>query len=161
MGSAYGGEWKPKKEDDKRFLGNPGEIKETVPRSGCVRSIVKDIPMQSICEHHLLPFMGHAHIVYIPKNNVVTGLSKLVRLVDVACKRPQLQERLTNDIGEAIDKALLPTGVYVLIEAEHLCIAYRGIKKIGTKTITCYKSGAFKENEYLEKRAVELIKGSA
>lgn len=86
--------------------------------------IVKDIPMQSICEHHLLPFFGHAHIVYIPKNNVITGLSKLVRLVDVACKKPQLQERLTKDIGETINKTLSPVGVYVLIEAEHLCIAY-------------------------------------
>ena len=120
--------------------------------------IVKDIPVQSICEHHFMPFYGFAHVVYIPKNGIITGLSKLVRLVDVACKKPQIQERLTNEIACAIDKKLNPEGVFVQVVAEHMCISYRGIKKIGTKTITCCKKGVFENSiDYVDK-AMDLIK---
>jgi len=118
--------------------------------------IVKDIPVQSICEHHFMPFFGLAHVVYIPKNGRITGLSKLVRVVDMACKKPQLQERLTNEIAHIIDKKLNPEGVFVRIEAEHMCISYRGIKKIGTKTITCCKTGVF-ENSINANQALSLI----
>ncbi len=121
--------------------------------------VVKDIPVQSICEHHFMPFIGVGHIVYIPKNGVITGLSKLVRIVDMACKKPQLQERLTNEITHAIDHKLNPEGVFVQIEAEHMCIAYRGIKKIGTKTITCCNTGVFESSEEYVRKALNLIKG--
>jgi len=120
--------------------------------------VVKNIPVQSICEHHFMPFFGLAHVVYIPRNGIVTGLSKLVRLVDVASRKPQLQERLTNEIAFAIDKKLNPEGVFIQVEAEHMCIAYRGIKKIGTKTITCCKTGVFENSVVFENKAISLIK---
>lgn len=119
--------------------------------------VVKDIPVKSICEHHFMPFIGKAHIVYIPSNNKITGLSKLVRLVDVACKKPQLQERLTKEIATAIDNKLNPRGILVKIEAEHMCISFRGIKKEGTKTVTCCKKGIFQESEEFIREALELI----
>lgn len=105
--------------------------------------IVKDIPFYSMCEHHLVPFFGHAHIAYKPRNGKVTGLSKLARLVDTAAKRPQLQERMTYMIVEAIMERLEAEGALVIIEAEHLCMAMRGIKKPGTKTVTVAAKGVF------------------
>lgn len=97
--------------------------------------LVKDIEFHSCCEHHLVPFFGKVHIAYIP-NKKITGLSKLARVVDIVSKKLQLQERLTNEILNAIDEELSPKGVFVLVEAEHMCMSMRGVKKIGAKTVT-------------------------
>jgi GTP cyclohydrolase I len=107
--------------------------------------IVKDIPIYSFCEHHLLPFFGKAHVAYIPSKERVTGLSKIARVVDMAARRPQLQERLTTEIADAIMKNLKPQGVLVVIEAEHLCISMRGIKKPGSLSITSAMRGILRE----------------
>ncbi|MDD5772260.1 MAG: GTP cyclohydrolase I FolE [bacterium] len=107
--------------------------------------LVKDIPLYSICEHHLLPFFGKAHVAYIPNKNKITGLSKLVRIVDFFSKRPQLQERLTTEIADSLMKQLSPKGVLVVIEAEHMCITMRGIKKPGARTITSAIRGIFRK----------------
>ena len=97
---------------------------------------VRDIPLRSVCEHHLLPFIGVAHITYIPKNGKIIGLSKFARIVECFAKRPQVQERLTNQIAEFLYDNLDPVGVEVIVEAEHLCMTMRGIKAAGSKTIT-------------------------
>lgn len=107
--------------------------------------LVRDIGFYSACEHHLLPFFGKAHVAYLPQNGVVTGLSKIARLVDTAAKRPQIQERMTETIAEALDNTLHPAGVMVVIEAEHLCMTMRGIKKPGSQTLTIASRGEFKE----------------
>jgi len=119
--------------------------------------LVKDIPIYSMCEHHMLPFFGKAHIAYIPKNNRITGLSKLARIVDVYAKRLQIQERLTTSIADFIMKRLKPYGVIVVIEAEHLCMIMRGVKKPGSYTITSAIRGIFKENEKTRSEALSLI----
>src|SRR5256885_6622111 len=99
--------------------------------------MVRDIPLYSVCEHHLLPFVGKAHVAYIPnKSQQITGLSKVARVVDILAKKPQVQERLTTEIAEAIERALSPRGVFVVIEAEHLCMTMRGVKKPGSLTVT-------------------------
>ena len=121
--------------------------------------LLRGIPLYSICEHHLLPFIGKAHVAYIPKGNRVTGLSKLARVVDVLSKRPQVQERLTTDIADVIMKKLKPRGVMVIIEAEHLCISMRGVKKSGVLTITSAVRGIFRKNEKTRFEAMALIKG--
>lgn len=90
--------------------------------------LVKDIPFYSMCEHHLVPFYGKAHVAYLPSDGRVTGLSKLARAVEVASKRPQLQERLTDQVATALEEALHPKGIFVMIEAEHMCMTMRGIK---------------------------------
>lgn len=110
--------------------------------------VEKDIHFYSTCEHHLLPFFGQVHIAYIPDGRVV-GLSKLARTVDVYARRPQIQEQLTGQIADALMNYLQPKGVMVLIEAEHLCMSMRGIKKPGSKTVTVVKRGVFLENEGL------------
>jgi GTP cyclohydrolase I len=120
--------------------------------------IVKDIQFYSLCEHHLLPFFGSVHIAYIPENGKVTGLSKLARVVDIAAKKPQLQERLNNDIVEALMSKLNAKGVLVVVEAEHMCMTMRGIKKPGSKTITSGLRGIFKENLATREEALSLIK---
>ena len=108
--------------------------------------LVKDIELYSTCEHHLVPFHGVAHIGYIPNaSGRVTGLSKLARLVDVYAKRPQVQERLTTDIAEALMRILEPRGAIVVIEAEHLCMSMRGVRKPGSKTVTSAVRGIFRE----------------
>lgn len=107
--------------------------------------IVKDIPFYSHCEHHMVPFFGHAHIAYIPDGTVV-GLSKLARLVDCYAKRLQIQERLTTQIAETIENVLHPMGVMVVIQAEHLCMSMRGVKKPGSNTITSAVRGVFADN---------------
>lgn len=110
----------------------------------------KDIPFYSMCEHHLLPFFGRVHIAYVP-NEEVLGLSKLARCVEVFAKRPQLQERMTAQIGDAIMKELNPKGVMVMIEAdEHMCMTMRGVKKPGSKTITTVARGCFEEDKMQE-----------
>ncbi len=121
--------------------------------------LLKGIPLYSICEHHLLPFIGKAHIAYIPKNNRVTGLSKLARVVDILSKRPQVQERLTTEIADCIMKKLRPMGVMVIIEAEHLCMGMRGVKKPGVITATSAVRGVFKESSKTRSETMALIKG--
>lgn len=120
--------------------------------------LLKDIPLYSICEHHLIPFMGKVHVAYIPKGNRVTGLSKLVRVVDIFSKRPQVQEKLTTEIADILMKKLNPLGVLVVIEAEHLCMSMRGVKKSGIMTVTSAVRGIFKENHKTRAEALSLIK---
>lgn len=120
--------------------------------------LLRGIPLYSICEHHLLPFFGRVNIGYIPKNGRVTGLSKLARVVDTLSRRPQVQERLTTQIAEIIMSKLRPLGVIVVIEAEHLCMSMRGVKKPGTMTVTSAVRGIFKENEKTRSEALALIR---
>ncbi|MBI5700735.1 GTP cyclohydrolase I FolE [Candidatus Saganbacteria bacterium] len=120
--------------------------------------IVKDIPFYSICEHHLIPFFGKAHVVYIPKKGRVTGLSKLVKVVDGFAKRPQVQENLVSQIADTMMKKLDPHGVLVVIEAEHLCLSMRGVKKPGSMTVTSAVRGVFKSNATTRAEALSLIK---
>jgi len=119
--------------------------------------IEKDITFYSTCEHHLVPFYGKVHIAYIPNGKVV-GLSKLARTVEVYSKRPQLQERLTKDIADAIMRYLNPQGVFVYVEAEHMGMTMRGVKKPGTKTVTTTSRGIFNENNKLRQEVLTLIK---
>ncbi|MDE2216107.1 MAG: GTP cyclohydrolase I FolE [Planctomycetota bacterium] len=121
--------------------------------------LLKDIPFYSMCEHHLLPFSGVAHVAYIPQGNRVTGISKLARVVEIEAKRLQVQERLTTDIAESIMKALRPKGVLAIIEAEHLCMTMRGIKKPGTRVQTSVVRGIFRDNPATRAEAMALIKG--
>ena len=120
--------------------------------------LLKGIPLYGICEHHLIPFVGKAHIAYIPKNNKVTGLSKLARVVEILSKRLQVQERLTTEIADIVMKKLKPMGVMVIIEAEHLCMSMRGVKKPGVSTITSAVRGIFKENSKTRAETLALIK---
>ncbi len=120
--------------------------------------LLKDITLQSVCEHHLLPFIGKAHIAYIPKNGRVTGLSKLVRTVDILSHRPQVQERLATQIADIIMSKLKPQGCMVIIEAEHMCMSMRGIKKPGTLTVTSAVRGIFQDNEKTRAETLMLIK---
>jgi GTP cyclohydrolase IA len=110
--------------------------------------IVKDINYYTFCEHHLIPFFGKAHIGYIPNGRVV-GLSKFARLVELVSKRPQVQERMTQQIADAIMNVLKPEGVIVSVEGQHLCMCARGVKKPGSSTVTTVKKGVFKENDAL------------
>ena len=120
--------------------------------------LLKGVPLYSVCEHHLLPFIGRAHIAYIPKSGRVTGLSKLARVVDILASRPQVQERLTTKIAEIIMSKLKPLGVMVVIEAEHLCMSMRGVRKPGTLTVTSAVRGIFKENALTRSETLALIK---
>ncbi len=119
--------------------------------------ILKDIPFYSVCEHHLMPFLGKAHIGYIPKKNRLLGLSKLARMVEMFAKRLQLQERLTSQVADTIMKAVDPLGVIVIIEAQHLCTAMRGVKKPGSVMVTSAIRGIFKDDESARKEALGLI----
>jgi len=119
--------------------------------------LIKAIPLYSMCEHHLLPFIGKVNVAYIPKGGRVTGLSKLVRVVDILSKRLQVQERLTTQIADTIMQKLKPLGVFVVIEAEHLCMSMRGVKKPGTSTVTSAVRGVFKENAKTRQEALSLI----
>ena len=120
-------------------------LETTFPETYDEMVLVRDIPFTSMCEHHLLPFSGVAHVAYIP-NGKVTGLSKLARVVEEVAKRPQVQERMTQQIAELIDQRLETTGVAVVVSAEHSCMAIRGIKKPGSKTVTSALRGIFKES---------------
>ena len=122
--------------------------------------LVKDISMYSTCEHHLVPFHGVAHLGYIPgADGRVTGLSKLARLVDLYARRPQVQERMTRQIADALMDGLKPRGVLVVIEAEHLCMAMRGIRKPGSRTVTSAVRGIFRENAATRAEAMGLVLG--
>jgi len=122
--------------------------------------MVKDIALYSVCEHHLVPFVGQAHVAYIPNTKgQITGLSKLARLVDVVAKRPQVQERMTMQIADALEEALQPRGVLVVIEAEHLCMSMRGVRKPGTLTVTSAVRGLFRKNDATRAEAMQLIFG--
>lgn len=120
--------------------------------------LLKGIPLYSVCEHHLLPFIGKANVAYIPKKGRVTGLSKLARVVEILSRRPQVQERLTTQIAEIIMQKLKPMGVMVVIEAEHLCVSMRGVKKPGTLTVTSAVRGIFKENQKTRSEVLSLMK---
>jgi len=120
--------------------------------------IVKDIPLYSVCEHHLLPFIGKAHVAYIPESGRVTGLSKLARLVQTFAHRLQVQERLTQEIATTLMSTLRPKGVLVIIEAEHLCISMRGVREPGTLTVTSSVRGIFRSNRATREEAIGLIK---
>jgi len=120
--------------------------------------MVRDIPLYGICEHHILPFVGTAHVAYIPnEKGQITGLSKIARLVDLLSKRPQVQERLTTQIADAIESALDPRGVLVVIEAEHLCMSMRGIRKPGSTTVTSAVRGQFRKSEATRSEAMGFI----
>ena len=118
----------------------------------------KDITFYSMCEHHLMPFYGKAHVAYIP-NGKVTGLSKLARTVDVYARRPQIQERMTVQIADALEEYLQPKGVMVMIEAEHMCMTMRGVQKPGSKTVTTIVRGAFAEDFTLQQTFLQMVKG--
>ena len=122
--------------------------------------MVRDIPLFSCCEHHLVPFIGKAHVAYIPNTQGrITGLSKIARLVDGYARRPQVQERLTQQVAAAVNLTLEPRGVLVVIEAEHLCMSMRGIKKAGSSTVTSAVHGVFRENPASRMEAMRFITG--
>lgn len=122
--------------------------------------LVKDIPFYSMCEHHLVPFYGKAHIAYIPKDGKVAGLSKLGRCVESVARRPQLQERITSTVAETMMEMLDPHGVYVVIEAEHMCMTMRGLKKPGSKTVTSVARGIFETDEVKRREVLSFIQMS-
>ena len=120
--------------------------------------VVRDISFYSICEHHLIPFFGKAHVAYLPESDGrITGLSKLARLVDGFARRPQVQERLTGDIANAIQEKLAPRGAAVVLEAEHLCMSMRGIRKPGARTVTSSMRGIFRQNAASREEVLNLI----
>ncbi|HNX91674.1 MAG TPA: GTP cyclohydrolase I FolE [Candidatus Omnitrophota bacterium] len=119
--------------------------------------LLKDIPLYSICEHHMVPFVGKAHVAYIPDQNRITGLSKIVRVVDLFSKRLQVQERLTTDIADTLMSKLKPKGVLVVIEAEHFCMSMRGVKKPGVVTTTSAVRGVFRKSQKTRSEALSLI----
>lgn len=123
--------------------------------------LIRDIPLYSVCEHHLLPFLGRAHVAYIPgKDGRICGLSKIARLVDVFAKRPQVQERLTSQVADTLVENLDPQGVLVVIEAEHLCMSMRGVQKPGAVTTTSAVRGIFERKAATRAEAMSLIKGA-
>ncbi|HEY2241042.1 MAG TPA: GTP cyclohydrolase I FolE [Streptosporangiaceae bacterium] len=122
--------------------------------------LVRDIELYSTCEHHLVPFFGVAHIGYIPnEKGQITGLSKLARLVDLYARRPQVQERMTSQIANALELVLEPRGVLVVIEAEHLCMSMRGVRKPGARTVTSAVRGVFRDSARTRAEAMSLVQG--
>ena len=120
--------------------------------------MVRDIPMYSLCEHHLIPFIGTAHVAYIPnRSGNVIGLSKVARLVDGYAKRPQVQERLTRQVADALEEHLKPRGVLVVMEAEHLCMSMRGVRKAGSSTVTSSVTGIFRANVATRAEAMRFL----
>ncbi len=122
--------------------------------------LVKDIPFFSMCEHHLVPFYGKAHVAYIPNDGKVAGLSKLGRCVETVARRPQLQERITSTVADTIMEMLQPKGVYVIVEAEHMCMTMRGLKKPGAKTITTVARGIYEEDDVKRREIISFIQMS-
>lgn len=152
------------REYDEIFAGllvDPVDVLTTVFEEGHDELIfVRDIPFHSVCEHHLLPFVGRAHVGYLPNGDgQVTGLSKLARLVDVCAKRPNLQERMTTMIADALEKALAPRGVVAVVEARHLCMEMRGVQKPGSETVTSAVRGVFRQDPRTRAEAMTLIQG--
>ena len=121
--------------------------------------ILKNIPFYSLCEHHFLPFHGQAHVGYVPQGRIV-GASKIARVVDILARRPQLQERLTGQVADAITEGLSPDGVAVVIEAEHLCMTMRGVQKPGTTLITSAIRGAFRRRAVTRSEFLALVRGA-
>lgn len=122
--------------------------------------MVKDIPLYSVCEHHLVPFLGKAHVAYVPNaDGRITGLSKLVRLVSAYARRPQVQENLTTQVADTLMAVLKPRGVLVAIEAEHLCMSMRGVRTPGTKTVTTVVRGLFRDDPRTRAEAMAFIHG--
>jgi GTP cyclohydrolase I len=137
------------------------QLKVTFSEAHQEMVLVRDIPLYSVCEHHLVPFIGRAHVAYIPgKDGRICGLSKLARVVDVFAKRPQVQERMTSQIADTIVANLDPQGVMVVIEAEHLCMSMRGVQKPGAITTTSAVRGIFQRNAATRAEALSLIKGA-
>ncbi|MFN3481137.1 MAG: GTP cyclohydrolase I FolE [Thermodesulfovibrionales bacterium] len=120
--------------------------------------LLKDIPFYSVCEHHLLPFAGKAHIAYIPEGGRIVGISSLARALEIFAKRPQVQERLTAQLADLIMERLKPKGCMVVIDAEHLCMSMRGIKKPGSRTVTSAVRGIFRSKQSTRDEMLELIK---
>lgn len=163
--------------DREGLLGTPARVKESLtfltegyrqdPRNLIENAVfsdkheemvlIKDIPIYSLCEHHLLPFFGHAHVGYIPNEKIV-GISKIARMVDLFARRLQVQERLTNQIADTLMEVLAPKGVAVVIEAEHLCMQMRGVQKRGTSIITSSMLGAFRRRPETRAEFMNLIK---
>jgi GTP cyclohydrolase I len=141
---------------------DPAEVLSTVFDEGHDEMVlVRDINLVSLCEHHLLPFTGRAHVGYIPNTRgEITGLSKLARLVDVYARRPQVQERLTTQIADALEEVLSPRGVIVVVEAEHLCMSIRGVRKPGAVTVTSAVRGQFRDSAATRSEAMSLIASS-
>ena len=143
------------------FSGLDQDAKEILSKTFTVDNnemvIEKDITFYSTCEHHFMPFYGKAHVAYIPNGKVV-GLSKLARAVEVYAKRPQIQEQLTSQVADALMEHLGAKGVIVMMEAEHMCMTMRGVKKPGSKTVTFAMKGVFEENEALVNRFLSLVK---
>jgi GTP cyclohydrolase IA len=139
---------------------DPTEVVMVLPGPGHDEMImVRDIPTYGMCEHHLLPFVGRAHIGYVPnEDGRITGLSKLARLVDVLSKRLQVQEHLTTEVADALERALEPRGVFVMVEAEHLCMTMRGVRKPGSVTVTSAVRGVFRTDARTRTEALELIR---
>ncbi|HTX00655.1 MAG TPA: GTP cyclohydrolase I FolE, partial [Acidimicrobiales bacterium] len=122
--------------------------------------MVRDIPFASLCEHHLIPFIGRAHVAYVPsKSGAITGLSKLARLVEGFGHRLQVQEQLTTQIADALERALEPRGTLVVLEAEHLCMSMRGVRKPGTLTITSAVRGLFRSDVATRAEAMAFVRG--
>lgn len=122
--------------------------------------LVKDIHFHSMCEHHLVPFYGKAHVAYIPNDGKVAGLSKLGRCVETVARRPQLQERITSTVADTIMEMLQPKGVYVIVEAEHMCMTMRGLKKPGAKTVTSVAKGIYETDEVKRREVISFIQMS-
>jgi GTP cyclohydrolase I len=139
---------------------DPLQVVTVIPGAGHDEMImVRDIPLYSICEHHLLPFVGKAHVGYVPhRDGRITGLSKIARLVDLLSKKLQVQERLTTEIADALDQSLEPRGVFVMLEAEHLCMTMRGVKKPGSVTVTSAVRGVFRTDARTRTEALELLR---
>ena len=127
------------------------------PKSNDEMVVVRDIPFSSMCEHHLLPFVGKAHIAYIPSDNKIIGLSKLARIVDSFAKKPQVQERLTHDIADFLNESMSPKGVAVFIEAEHSCMTMRGAKAAGSKTQTSALRGIMRTDARTRAEVLSLL----
>jgi GTP cyclohydrolase IA len=143
------------------LLVDPGDVLDVTFEEGHDELVlVKDIPFASICEHHLVPFVGHAHIGYIPNvRGQVTGLSKLARLVDVVAKQPNLQERITSVVANCLEEVLEPRGVLVIIEAEHFCMTMRGVRKPGAMTVTSAVRGIMRDDPRTRAEAMSLALG--
>jgi len=120
--------------------------------------LLKDIPFYSVCEHHLLPFIGKAHLAYIPGAGKIVGIGELARALEILAKRPQVQERLTSQLADLIMEKLKPKGAMVIIDAEHLCLSMRGLKKPGTRTVTSAVRGIFRSKDSTREELLELIK---